>query len=375
MKHGRSASVSSSTLRNAHFAKSAPSNYEQFQTTRTERRARIASDLAAQKQQDIRELQLKLHMILLRLRSTQSLLATEERDFLTRQDSLQTELARIKSDAEVKFSQAQVRHLSRKAEAQREHEDQLHSLAQTFPQLVHKWPRDEDSDAHAAEFARLRQLESSLHRTSPDVPELPDDPIDDTTLYNLQLSHLECQKRELLHAIRDEQRIGNEKVHELTNVLNREQSEFASESERLSAKIERHEDAWQKQLQRLCEELDGVQTRKSQAAAANAEVLEEWQSRIEAADHDFRRQLREAARTAEGLRAAVMGVNLRKTEQLAAERRRSQSRQQLRTEGLSLRLETFNRQKQLEMAREKEGLLRRELSATIGTRRTASLFL
>jgi hypothetical protein len=124
-------------------------------------------------------------MVPLELRSAQSVLANEERDFLARRDFLQTEFDRIKCDAEVKFSQAEVHHLSRKAQVGRQHEADLHSLSQ----LLHECPRDGDSDAQAAEFVKLRQLKSRLCLPPIDVPELTDDKmVDDTTLYTLQLS-------------------------------------------------------------------------------------------------------------------------------------------------------------------------------------------
>ena len=70
-----------------------------------------------------------------------------------------------------------------------------------------------------------------------------------------------------------------------------------------------------------------------------------------------------------------MNANLRKTQQLEIEKKRSAEQRQLMEESFSLKQQTFTMQKELQKAKEESTVLRRELSAKIGPRRTASLFL
>jgi hypothetical protein len=325
-------------------------------------RAQVALDLSARKQREVRDLQLKLQDAIMQVESAQSLFAAEERSFASNRESLRTELARIEHDATAKISQAQVRHASRVQELHRRHDEELRSLSRSLPALPKR------------RYEPPADVKKKVKTTESPEEEIEDDD-DDTTIFAIRVSRLEEQQRELVQIIRQEQRAADSRLAQLANVRDEEEAEFAAEVEQIQAKMERQEELYRQQAERLSNELEGVRDVRRKAAAVNDRQIEEWQSKIERIDEEFRLQLRETTVTAETLKAALSSINLRKSERLEAERKGAQDRQNLRKETLHLQFEVFNKERQVQIARNESEALRRELSARIGTRRTASLFM
>jgi hypothetical protein len=207
----------------------------------------------------------------------------------------------------------------------------------------------------------------------PAVQDIDDDD-DDTTMFAVRVSQLEEQRRELVTMIRQEQQAGDLRVAQLETDCDDEEATFAAEVEPGLAKLVQQEETGRQQAHRLSGELRAVQERRRSVALVNDRKIDEWQARIDITNEEFRQQLRDATLAAERLRAAVTSANLRSTVRLEAEMKRGQDRQRLRKETLELRVDLFNREKEVQIARDESQLLRREISGKFGASRTASLF-
>jgi hypothetical protein len=178
-----------------------------------------------------------------------------------------------------------------------------------------------------------------------------------------------------MQEIREDAHMSQDRILELTMHLDEEEAEFKADVAQLNANMKKQDEGCKKQLDRLYLQLEQIQTKRSKRNAAAQTKVKQWEQKIDGVDASFREKLSHENRMAETLKSSLIIANLRKTEQLEIEKRRALEEQQLVQESLTLKQELFDMKKQVEKAKEESGMLRRELSAKIGTRRTASLFL
>ena len=143
----------------------------------------------------------------------------------------------------------------------------------------------------------------------------------------------------------------------------------------MSEKLARKEQKYKETIDKLYSDLERIQDQRMETMASRKERVEELQSQIDKVEMEMKQKLREASKVTEKLKVALANSNMRMSHQMEVERRRAREQQELMREAFVLQQSVYGTEKRLERAKEEGSLLRRELSAKIGPRRTASLFL
>jgi hypothetical protein len=334
---------------------------------------RLATDdLQAKKAQDVRDLRFKLQDLLMQLTAAQSLCAEEERALRADSESLMTELERIKADADIAFTQYQTDHLARKEQLQRAQNEEFRTLSGRVPQFL---VEQGEIEADSPEFRQLKQLESQLRNSRSDITFAESEEFEGENPYPARILELERAKRELMQSIREDAHNSLDRIMQLGMHLDNEEAEFKAEAGQLNANIKRQDETYKKRLERLYTQLETIQSRRVKVTEATEAKVRQWEEKIEAIDGSFRARLAEANRVAETLKSSLMTANIKKSQHLEIEKQRARDEQKLLQESMMLQQELFDMHKQVERAKEESGLLQRELSAKIGMRRTASLYL
>jgi DNA repair exonuclease SbcCD ATPase subunit len=331
-------------------------------------------DLQARKAQDIRELRFILQDLLMQVTAAQATLAEEERSYRADTESAVTDLERIKADADMAFSRAQTEQLSRKERLQRDQNEEFRALTSELPRLLAR-TEELGFDAETPEYQKLKALERELRNTPVPPEDGPEPDIEGENPYPARISELEREKKDLMQAIRDDEHNARDRIIELTNALEESEADFKEEVAQMHADMKKQDETYRKQLERLYGQLETVQAKRAKAAAVNNSKIQAWEQKIDALDYGFKQRLNDAHKIVEGLKSSLTTANFRKAQHLEIEQKRAQDEQKFVQELLNLKQHVFNLQKQVEKAKEETVLLRRELSAKIGTRRTASLFL
>ncbi|OHT11744.1 hypothetical protein TRFO_18724 [Tritrichomonas foetus] len=352
--------------------------FEEFQSSRREKMEQVSSDLLAKKEQTIRDMQEHLQDLMVQLGAANSDLADEERDFLSKKENLLTQLKRIKANADTKYSQARMEHLAQMEALQRQYNEALEQIQISMQQLAQQPPQPEQDPRLQETHIKMKNFEDNLRKYKQTTINQQIDDLTDTdndTLYINRIQQLESQKRELLGQIKDDEHTNQNRIMELTMMLDEQDSRFQTEVEDLQEKMNKREEIYKQQLDKLYLELDKIRDKRETTMTARQEKIAALQAQIDRVENEFRQKLKDASHVADKLKTALVNANLRKTEQLKIEQKRSAEQRQLMQESFQLQQQNYTMQKELQKAKEDSALLRRELSAKIGPRRTASLFL
>lgn len=347
-------------------------SYEEFQAARIEKMTMVTNDIKAKKEQELRELQTKLHELILQINTAQSTLAVEERDFLNEKESLLTELKKIKVNAEAKSAESRMSHLSQMEQLQNEHEEALKRFAESIKE--YEPPEDEETDD-----PKINSMKEQLKRSQAKVIGLRNEAMNNkespnANLYNNRIAELEAQKRELLQCLKEEENTNKKRVTELTLLLDEQDTTFQEEIQSIQQDMKTREEKYQNELNRLFMDLDHAQETRQAAVAKRKEKIAEIQSQIEEVETQFKEKIRQANRVAEKLKTALINANIRKTQQLEIERKRSEEQHVYLKEQNMIQYRITRLKAELDKAKKESMILRKELSSKIGPRRTASLF-
>jgi hypothetical protein len=363
------------------FARSLPAQlvtFEEFQASRMDRLNHVTDDIRAKRCQEINDLQIKLQDLLMRLSAARSALAEDERDFLNKREALVTELQKVKIDADIKFSQAQVDHMNEKERLQRHQDSALVELTKSVEISIEPKQFQANPDILKAQI-RLRQFEAGLKKLRDSALDrsLNADPdLDDSQdLYVDRISKLERQKSDLIQAIADDEQSSESRITELTLMLDSQENSFANEIGAIQKKIKRKEEQYKMQIEKLYSDLERIQLQRQVNMEKRRTKVQELQDQIQNVETEFQDKLKDASRVSEKLKAALVTANLKKNQELEIERQRSSEQRQLMQKSMTLKQQLFLLQKELKRVTEESLLLRRELSGKIGPRRAASVFL
>lgn len=365
------------------FARSMPASlktFEEFQSSRIERLNLVEADLQAKREQELKDLQFHLQDLTMQLGAAQAALDNDERVFVNQKESLITEIQHVKTEADIKFAQAQVDFMEKKDRMQKEYDMAFQSIAASMP-VPQKDDAVEDSEEVVATKRRLKRFEGSLRKFKQSVfnksvdedGELDSDK--SVQMYTDRVTHLEQQKRELLQSMKDDEHVNEDRLLDLTSMMENQEAQFQREIEEMQGMMKKKEEVYRQNIDRIYTELENVQAQRQSNIDIRNEKLAALQEQIASVDAEYREKLKEASRVAERLKTALVNANLRKTQQLEIERQRSQEHKELMKETFTLQQQIFTAERQLQKLREEGSLLRRELSAKIGPRRTASLFM
>ena len=364
------------------FARTMPSHlqtFEQFQNSRIERLNLVEADLQAKREQELHELQLHLQDLTMQLSAAQNALADEERAYVNQRETLITEIQKVKTEADVKFAQAQVEFMERKTKMQREFDLQFQGLTATIP--VPENVQEESESEELVERKRyLKKFEGSLRKFKQAYMNkgLDGDTLDEDNshqLYTDRITRIEAQKRELLQSLKEDEHNNEEMLNELTSLLEEQELKFQNEIDEIQNRMRKKEESYRQTMDRIHRELEKIQEQRHNNIAPRTAKLNQLQEQTEALELEFRQKLKEASTVAEKLKMMLVNANLIKSQQLEKDRQMSQEHNGLMKTSHSLQQQLFAAERHLEKLREESTLLRKQLSARIGPRRTASLFM
>ena len=366
------------------FARTAPTmiqSFEEFQNSRMDRLNEVQADLDARRAQEIRDLQIKLQDLTMQLNTTQAAMADDERSFVNRREALITELHQIKTHADIQFSQEQVSFMQERDRMQKEHDDRFRELAKAAASTVRDIGHAQDTEELMDTKRKVKKLEENVRKfQQSSIKNRGDDEEAHEhekcrQMYMDRISDLEDQKRELIQAIKEDERNNDDRLNDLQAMIDDQDNQFKIEREEIEEKMARKEEKYKETIDKLYTDLERIQTQRSETMATRKERVEDLQAQIDRVETEFKAKLREANRITEKLKTALMNTNLRKMQQMEVEKERSREQQQLMKESFQLQQRMYTAEKHLQKAKEEGSLLRRELSAKIGPRKTASLFM
>lgn len=362
------------------FSRSIPApvqTYNEFQQSRIEKIYQINSDLEAKKQQDIQNLQEHLQELVIQINAAQTELSSIDHEFVNQKESLITEVNRIKTDAELKSEEHRMNHLARIEHLQAEHSNTMNELAYKMSQLSQNINTyNPPSDPRLKETKlKINRQEDNIRRYKQKSFAKETDPEEETIgLYNERIRQLEEQKRELLQEIKNDDNTNKSRLTELTMMIDEQNTEFQQEIQEFQDKMKKKEEQYQTQIEKIYAQLDQVQQKRQESGDSKVLRIKTIQDQIDKTENEFRSKISDATRVCEKLKTALANANIRKSQQLEIEKQRSQDQHSLMQENFQLQQKILEMKRDLKKAQDNSMLLRRELSARIGPRRTASLF-
>lgn len=373
---------SSRGSRSERFARTAPAHiqsFSDFQATRMARLSEVTADLRARRDQEARNLEIRLQDLTMQLNSTRASMEDDEREFITQREVLTTELQNVKTEADIAFSQEQIAFMRDREQIQREYDERFKTLMSSVrTNLTSPSPQDNEELLKTKNRItklqnNVKQLEQASQKLSLDYSDFRED--DQRQLYMDRVTELEEQKRELIQAIQEEQRSDNDRLSELSGMIHEQDNRFKAERDEISEQMSRKEAKYRNTIDKLYNDLERIQGQRMGAIENGKQRIAEIRGQIDKIETELRAKLRDANRITAKLKIKLTNVNLRRTQQIAAQRERSREQQELMRESLVLQERVHGAEKRLQKAREQTSLLRQELSAKIGPRKTASLFM
>ena len=354
---------------NSSFTRSTPTQMQTF------------AELRIQKEKKKHELQEQLQTLTLDANTAHAGLAADERDFLQQQQELITELNRIKIDAEVKAEESRMDHMSKIEMIYDKHSAAIHELteqlssSQLNTELDQTKKREVNPEINEAK-QKLQSFENSLRELKSTRIE-DNDPHDenDQQMFANKIHELEQLRRSVIEEYKSNQESHKSKTIEMTVALDNQDAAYQKEIENIKGKMEKKEQEYKEQLDKSFRQLSLIQERRASILTQRREKVLKLQDEIKEIQDEFHQKMRDATRVAEKLKTALINVNLRKSQQLRVEKDASSEQQALLRENYALQQQLYQMQKQLSNYKEEYSMLRKELSATIGPRRTASLFI
>lgn len=381
MSESSSFSKSNLTRSFGSFMKSAPlqiQSFAEFQNSRTERFNDFTEDLQAQKEKKKRELYEQLQELTLQTNTAQAVLAADEREFLHRQQELITELNKIKINAEIKAEESRMNHLNKLETLKNQHKQAISNLTNQIHQAYQEKSiiQTQGNDPRLNETKRkLEQSQNSLKQLKSSKLSFEDDENEhDMQYYANKISELEAIRSQVIEEYKLNQESHKSKTIELTVSLEDQDVTYQKEINNIKNIMTRKEEQYQEQLERCFSQIEQIQKRKEVALSQRRERIAKIQNEIKEIQDEFHQKMRDATRIAEKLKASLMNVNLRKTQQLQVEKDASNEQQYLIRENYNLQKQLYQAQKQLAKYKEEFSIVRRDLSAAIGPRRTSTLF-
>jgi hypothetical protein len=359
------------------LAQSNPASLRTFSdllAARAETVTQIAEDILVHSDVQRQQLQQSLQGLVFQINTVQSEFSTDQRGCLVERERLATELARLKVAEETRRKEATVAHLSRLGEARAGHAQAIAQLNRVVPpereppSFRHSTPTIDEARETLREF---EQSLRSLRHSSAEEPatEVPSDGLTESVTESrrerdviageVKLSSSENQKKLVTMVVAlDDQAVDHQK----------EIAEF----ERTSASREKE---YEGELKQLLSQVATVQQRRWTADEQRRKAMAAIETEIASGQSDFDGKMRDARQLAERLRARLANAKLRKDEGLRGERQRSDDRTRLVQENSDLRIKATQLEGDIALAKEVLAGLRRELTATVGPRRTQSLFI
>jgi hypothetical protein len=331
----------------------------------------LVSDLDAEADFQRHQLQEQIYQLVVEVNDLQSEAATEQHDFLTQKERLICDLARIKLSEALKIEKATVDHHTRLTQLRVDHANSIASLAQSpiSRSSVLPFPsRSQVAETHTEEVNSLEQSFDEVKGTSIPNSEL-------TSVLNAQLKELSRQKANFLNDMKLNEQARMSQLVELISDVDSQNTDSQQEINEFQNDSAVKESEYRVKINSLTSEITKLQERRENALQRRQQQFAVIHSEIDAIEREFGGKMEKATRIAEKLRLALGILKQRKQERVMAEKQRSAERSRLLKENSALRRKVFVLENQVSRAQRIVSGLRREVSATVGPRVTASLFL
>jgi hypothetical protein len=255
---------------------------------------------------------------------------------------------------------------------------------------------------HAAAVARLREVNVVEPKTRPSKRKVPysieearatlhnfekslrelkrspeEEPIVDSGFDRVEMALMDLQAQKA--SIAEETRSGDlecqKKLVDMVVSLDEQAAGYQREIGQIEQRTEAQEKQYESELRRLLAKVAGVQQRRRSSDEHYKQVLKGLQDDIANVQTNFAEKMRNAQRIAQKLRTRLANASIRREGQLRGERERSGDTTRVLQENSALVIRTAQLEVEITLAKETLTAVRRELSATIGPRRTQSLFI
>jgi hypothetical protein len=329
----------------------------------------LVSDLEAEDDFQRHLLQEKIYQLVVEVNDLQSEAATEQHDFLTEKERLTCDLAHLKLSEALKIEKATVDHHTRLNHLRVDHANSIASLAQSpipRPAVRPSYSRVIDNQTQ-----ELDTLELSLDEVK--GSSIPNTQL--SSVLNSQLRELARQKADFLNQMKLREQDRMAQLVELISDIDTQNTDSQTEITEFQDDSAVKEAEYRVKINSLTSEITKIQGRRRIALQRRQQQFSALHSEIDAIETEFGGKMEKATRMAERLRLALGIVKQRKQERVTAEKQRSAERSRLLKENSALRRKIFMLENQVLRAQRTVSGLRREVSATVGPRVTASLFL
>lgn len=344
-------------------------SYDEYQTTRRNRVEQLSSDIQAKKEKDVEDLQDKLRDLMFQLSAAHEKLILDEREFLQKKDLLSTELKQIKINADVKFSNARIEYIESVDQFTEAFNLSIQEYIRSLPNLM-----EPSKSVELLAKSTVSPRNSQIEETATYYTEEYEDEETDNQLYKDRIQVLEEQKKELLRAIKEEERNNQIKLEEISLMIDNQESTYEQEITKLQNAIKAKEEQYEQQILKLYADLQKAIDKRMANAEKRQQKVGALQAQVDKIENDTREKLKLANQKAEKLKASLRNINLRKSQQLEFDRKISAQTRELNEESLQLQQQMFTMQRELQKAKAESQIRRRELTQQVGPRRVQSLF-
>lgn len=351
--------------------------FAQYKMDRKEQLEQVTNDIQVHQEREIQSLQETLRNLMDELDLVNGKLAAEEKEFITKKESLYSELKKIQIQADISFSQLRIDHINEIDKMKHDFNLWLQDYSKIVPSIM--------KDYKPVEFPPQKFMTSPSRRTMKIVDQDEEDSslsltriedIDDATeeVFNKRIEILEDQKTNLLDNIRSVQRENERNLHSLYKVVENQENKFQRQLSQIQNRMQSKEEKYEAQLNKLYENLEKLKGKRKAIADKRNKTVNLLQSRVNKLESESSLKIREATHQAENLKKSLINSNMIKEQNLELERKRNAQTLQLHQESLSLQHQLFETQRELQKEKAEAQQWRTEFSRQMGPRRTMTMF-
>lgn len=363
----------SSSFSRSKGSQSSYKTYDEYQTHRQEKLDQVSSDIQAKNEKDVQDLQDTLRDLMCQLSAAREKLTLDERDFLRKKESLNTELKQVQINADVRYSNARIEYIDNVEQLNQAYHLSLQEYIRSLPNISEP---SKSIDILYNKSNSTSPKNSRFSTTKKSSTTIINDELDenDAQLYHDRILVLEDQRKELMHQIKEDERNNQGKLEEISLMIDNQETIYEQEINKLQLTMKTKEEQYEQQLLKLYADLQRAIDRRIEATERRQQKVGALQAQIDKVENDTRQKLIESIHKAEKLKASLKHINIQKSKQLEYDQRISAQTKELNEESLRLQQQMFTMERELQKAKAESQMLRRELCQQIGPRKVQSLF-
>lgn len=313
--------------------------------------------------------EMKLQELLNELNFQQSEVERKKADYIKQKEKLQTQLAQLKSEAEIENAKIQSDHLQILQKMHSDFSEKIEKLSSLLTDI--QFSSNTNSNFSNSYVPQSKSLLSEYEKSSL-IYSNNDKSID---INEDKLKKLEKQKTSFQKEIEQQANAKMLMMYDLTNFNNDQNTMYDNEILELQTALQAKENEYQAELLELYNKISEIRDKREKQKIKNQKKISFIQSQIDKLDKDFNQKVDEAEIVMEKLKFSVQSMNAKKEQYLIESRKMIDEFQQLTKENLLLKHKIFELKSNLSTLNKKCSTLRNQCIATYGLRRTQSIFL